>query len=64
MTDELINSGVLTVAIVSLVFLTSYLHYRGEKRRKLSDHRPDMRVLNREPYSGQDAYTRRLGRQS
>jgi hypothetical protein len=64
MIDELINYTVLAVITLGGIFLTSYLHYRSEKRRKLDAHRPDMFVLNREPYSAQDAYTRRLGRQS
>ena len=64
MTDELVEFTVLTLFMVSAIFLTAYLHSRSEKRRKLSEHRPDMRVLNREPYSAQDAYNRRLRRQS
>ena len=64
MTDELIEYVMLTLFTLGSIFLTSLLYNRSERRRKLSDHRPDLQVLNRDPYSAQDAYTRRLERQS
>lgn len=64
MTDEMIE--VITIALFSLAAMavSCWLHARSERKRKLAEHRPDMRVLNREPYSAQDAYNRRMWRQS
>jgi hypothetical protein len=64
MTDELIEYVVLTLFTLGSIFLTSYLHSRSEKRRKLDHHILNVRLLSRDPYSAQDAYTRRLERQS
>ena len=64
MTDELVEFMLLVVLMLVGLLLASYLHHCREIRRKLSKHRPDMQVLNREPYSAQDAYNRRLRRQS
>lgn len=64
MTDDFIGSAVVAFVAVIVVSLMHWAHARSEKKRRFSDHYPDMRVLNREPYSAQDAYNRRMWRQS
>jgi len=62
--DELVGYTVVTGFILVNIFLARWSMNRSEQRRKLPGHRPDMRVLSRDPYSVQDAYNRRLSRQS
>ena len=64
MVDELVGYTVVTVFILANIFLVRWSMNRSEQRRKLSGHRPDMRVLSRDPYSVQDAYNRRMQRQA
>ena len=64
MIDDFIGSLVVAALAVIAVSIMHWLHARGEQERKFSGHRPDMRVLTRDPYSTQDAYSQRLRRQS